>query len=243
MKPIIGITGNMLIEENGIFPGIERAYVNNDYVEAVVLAGGIPVILPILKGEGILEKLLETVDGVLISGGFDINPLTYGEEPSKELEFIYPDRDEFDLNLIRIANKLGKPILGICRGLQILNVAFGGTLYQDISHIEGNYIKHFQSTKNNAATGHTVEIVQGTIIGSILGESAVVNSFHHQAVKKLADGFTVTARSKDGIIEAIEKKGDPFTVGVQWHPEKMISGGSIEMLEVFKKLAKASENL
>lgn len=239
-NPIIGIGGNVIFDQGGMFPGYERAYVNNNYIEAVSDAGGIPVILPIISDKDMIKGQIENVDGLVISGGYDVNPITYGEEPVQKLGFIYPERDQYDIELIKEAVKLGKPILGICRGLQILNVAFGGTLYQDLSLIDGCYINHSQSSKPDV-TAHTVEIFNGTRLFNILGEKVITNSFHHQAIKDLASGLKVSARAKDGIIEGIEaEKG--FVIGVQWHPE-MLAKKYTEMLKLFKELVKQSSQI
>lgn len=238
-NPIIGLSGGLLIIEGETFLGRERAYVNNDYIESVVRAGGSPVVLPVILNEELIKRQVEAVDGVIITGGYDVNPLVYGEEPSQSQGFTYPEMDEYDLMLIKIACELKKPILGICRGLQILNVAFGGTLYQDLAQIEGCYIKHVQSSKGDFA-GHSIEVKKDTLLYNIFGEAALVNSFHHQAIKKLAPGFTVSANSKDGVIEAIEKNEGNFIVGVQWHPE-MMTGDNVNMLDIFKKLVEKAE--
>lgn len=229
---IIGISGNILIMDGGMFPGIERAYVNNSYIESVAKAGGAPVILPVVLDDELIKRQVERIDGLIISGGYDVNPLTYGEEPTQSQGFTFPEIDEYDLKLIKFATELKKPILGICRGLQILNVAFGGTLYQDLSQIEGSYIKHSQSSKGDMP-GHSIDIMEDTLLYNVLGQSNLINSFHHQAIKDLAPGFIVSARAKDGVIEAIEKQGEQFIIAVQWHPE-MMTAKSVQMLEIFK---------
>jgi putative glutamine amidotransferase len=207
----------------------------------VIKAGGIPVILPILCDEESIRRQIELLDGVLLSGGVDINPLVYNEEPSPKLGYIFPDKDTFDLLIIKIACELKKPILAICRGHQILNVAFGGTLYQDLSDIEGCYIKHQQQAKDGAVT-HTLNIVENSILHNILGSSIISNSFHHQSIKDLAPGFKVTAYSKDNVIEAIEKCNEKFVVGVQFHPEIMTAYNDKKMLKLFEAFINASSN-
>lgn len=233
-KPIIGISGSLLRDEDGDFAGYERAYVNNDYITSVVSAGGIPYIIPLIEDEDIILAHAELIDGLIMSGGHDVNPLLYGEEPCKELGEILPKRDAFDIFLIKAVMNLKKPILGICRGEQILNVANGGTLYQDLKFSKNCYIKHNQKRLPNFAT-HTVMIEEKSKLYDILGESSLVNSFHHLAIKDVAKDFKVVAYSKDGIIEAIEKEGNVFVVGVQWHPE-MLSKNYPNMLKIFEKL-------
>lgn len=240
IKPIIGISGNINFSNTGEVMGLERAYVNCDYVNSVIAGGGAPVILPVILDDAAIEAQIKGIDGLLMSGGYDVNPLLYGEEPIKEQEFIYPEIDEYYIKLIKAANKLGKPILGICKGEQIINVAFGGTLYQDMSQIAGSYIMHSQKSKRNMA-GHTINILENTKLYNILGESSTVNSFHHQAVKDIAPNFIVNAYSKDGVVEGIEYKGENFVLGVQWHPEGMIEKYP-EMIKLFKALVDQSKN-
>lgn len=236
----VGILANMLIMEGGMFPGIERSYVNNDYVEAIVKAGGTPVLLPIIGNEEAIKSQIEGVDAIVISGGYDVNPLCYGEEPTEKQTFIFPERDEYELKAVKYAVELKKPILGICRGCQIINVLYGGTLYQDLSQIEGWYVKHVQSAKREVAS-HSAIVNENTKLHSMLGREVMINSYHHQAIKKVADGFVVSARAKDGVVEAIEKAGDEFIVGVQWHPEMMVDRYPV-MLNLFKKLIEEAQN-
>lgn len=237
-KPLIGIVGNLLFDEGGMFPGYERAYVNNDYVQTVVMAGGAPYILPLISDYEAVKRQVETMDGIVISGGYDVNPLVYGEEPTQKQGFICPEREQYDSMVIKAAMELKKPIIGVCRGLQILNATLGGTLYQDLSFIDGCYIKHVQSSRPEVAS-HTVNVEKRTKLYDILGEEILTNSFHHQAVKDLAPGFKVAARAKDGVIEAIEKE-DGFVIALQWHPEMMARKGNEIMLNLFKKLVEVS---
>lgn len=238
-KPLIGILGNLFIMGEGMFPGIERAYVNNDYVEAVEKAGGVPIIIPIVNDEEVIKNQIKNVDGIILSGGYDVNPQCYGEEPQQKLGFIFPKIDKYHLKAIEYCAKFKKPLLGICRGMQILNVAYGGTLYQDLEYIEGCNIKHVQNSKRNDP-GHVVEMVEGSLLYDILGSKVLTNSFHHQCIKKIAPGLKVTAVAKDGVIEAIESEEDVFIIGVQWHPE-MMAQDSAPMLNIFKELIKKSK--
>lgn len=232
-KPIIGIVGNMETVEKGIFLGNERCYVNNDYITSIIKSGGVPMILPIINDEEVIREQVKSVDGILVTGGVDINPLIYGEEPSEKLGNIQHERDSFDISVIKNAFNLGKPILGICRGLQMMNVVFGGTLYQDLSFIDGSYIKHYQETRNSLQ-GHTVDINEGTKLYDILGDNTITNSFHHQSVKDIAPGFVISAMSRDNVVEAIEKVGEEFVVGVQWHPEVMAAQENEKMKKLFE---------
>lgn len=231
IKPVIGVLGNLLINEGGLFPGMVRTYVNHDYIHAVEKAGGVPLLLPVVQEVENVRKQVEQVDGILLTGGYDINPLLYGEDSYKDLGFIFPEVDEYQKNVTLLANRLGKPMLGICRGLQILNVVFNGTLYQDLMQVP-TVTKHFQKSQKHVP-GHKVKLESGTVLNRIFAKDELLtNSFHHQAIKDLAPGFIVSARAEDGVIEGIERPNSPFTVGVQWHPEMMV-GNYPEMLTLF----------
>lgn len=237
-RPIIGISGNFLIDDSGIFPGYERAYLNNDYITAIVQAGGIPYIIPIVEDEDVIAEQIKNIDGLLLSGGQDVNPLLYNEEPRRELGIISKKRDFFDTCLIKNAMKAKKPILGICRGYQMLNVVNGGALYQDLKYSENSYIKHNQNHSPNMTT-HSVIIEDNSRLRKFFDKTILVNSFHHQAIKKVAENFKIAAMAKDGIIEAIESKDeDHFMVGVQWHPE-MLAKDNENMNNLFKAFIKA----
>lgn len=238
-KPIIGINSTRLHKPETPYSHSVMDSISNDYIESVIRAGGIPIILPILSDEEDIRQQIETLDGILLTGGIDINPLLYNEEPLPKLGFIYPDKDNFDILLVKTALELKKPILAICRGHQILNVALGGTLYQDLSYMEGCYIKHLQQSKDGAAS-HTINIVKNSILNNILGDSIICNSFHHQAIKDLAPNLKITACSKDNVIEAVEKCDDDFVVGVQFHPEIMTAYDDNKMLKLFQAFIKAS---
>jgi putative glutamine amidotransferase len=239
MKPSIGISGNILVDQAGPFPGYPRAYVNQDYIEAVTLAGGIPFIMPVIEGKERIKQQIEQIDGLVLSGGQDVDPLLYGEEPSPLLGDIFPKRDIYEKYLIQYAMEKEKPILAICRGMQILNVACGGTLYQDISLLAGASIKHNQYTNPSLPT-HSVILQEGTRLFQLYGERTVTNSFHHQAIQQIAPGFQIAAFAKDGVIEAIEKEGDRFVVGIQWHAEMMAKEDG-HMLDLFKLLIKETQ--
>ncbi len=206
-KPIIGITSSM-----------KDSYIRmkRSYFDAVIDAGGIPVFLPFTGGADDAEKLTPLFDGILFAGGDDIDPKFYGEEIAFDNVIVNPQRDEFELAVARIANELRLPILGICRGEQVLNVAFGGGLYQ---HIEGH-----RQTEPGSQNLRSARITEGTLLHKLAGKSEIfTNTFHHQAVKTVAPGFVAAAVAEDGIVEAIEPVGqaesDRFFLAVQWHPE------------------------
>ena len=232
MKPLIGITGNIhIMNEKDNIPGLQRDYVNRSYALSVKMSGGIPLIIPAMEDEEGLRSILGRIDGLILSGGYDIAPDLYGEEPRASLGYTMRDVDMFYLSAIRTARSMDLPLFGICKGHQAINVAFGGTLYQDIGE-KGAVLKHSQSAPEMDPS-HSVSIEEGTFLHSLLGSSAMVNSFHHQAIKAPAPGLKIAATSSDGIIEAFEMDGGRI-IGVQWHPEMMAAHGNDDMLALFR---------
>lgn len=239
-KPIIGIVANVMTIDHGLTIGAERAYLNQDYINAVLKVGGIPIILPVVDDLTIIEEQISFCDGIIISGGQDIHPKFYGENQHKKLGEVDSDVDRYQLELAQIAIFKDMPLLGICRGMQLINVASGGTLYQDLSEKSDDILKHLQSGKRYDIC-HNIRIEEGSILYAVFGSSTKVNSYHHQAVKDLGEGLSITAVADDGIVEGIEMKGKKFVVGVQWHPEMMIAGGS-EMEGFFKRFVESINN-
>jgi putative glutamine amidotransferase len=232
-KPLIGILSSILVNETGLFPGMERSYVNHDYIAAVEAAGGVPLMIPVVSDPELTRRQIQAVDGILLTGGYDPNPLLFGENPSRRLDFIFPEVDDHQIAAIHAADELHRPMLGICRGLQILNVAFGGTLYQDLSLIPNSYIQHMQKSRRHTP-GHPVTIADHTVLRGVFQTPTVLtNSFHHLAVKDVAPGFTVSALAGDGVIEGIERFDTTPIVAVQWHPEMMVEKHP-EMLKLFR---------
>jgi putative glutamine amidotransferase len=201
---------------------------DHDYVEGVAGAGGAPVVLPPVGEESAAEALIHSLDGLLLSGGSDLDPSYYGEEPVPELGVTLPERDAFEMALVGLALRRGMPVFGICRGMQVLNVALGGTLYQDLpSQWEQDPLKHRQDTPKWQPT-HEVRVSEGSYIAEVMGrESVKVNSYHHQGIRDLAEGLVVTGRSSDGVIEAVEAEdlSERWLLGVQWHAEAMRGAG------------------
>lgn len=237
MKPIIGISGSILVNKGNSFSGYKRAYVNHDYIQSVINAGGIPIILPFNENEEVTKMMIKNVDALILSGGHDVDPTLYNEEPLLKLGEIFPERDKFDSTLYKNAIKLKKPILGICRGFQLINVINGGSLYQDLSYADFVNIRHNQVDNPSQAT-HSILVNKDTFLYEIVGEKFRVNSFHHQILKDLAKDFKIVAKSKDGVIEAIEKiTEDSFIFATQWHPE-MMSSTCKEMQNLFNKFIK-----
>ena len=229
MKPLIGITCNFSHDdEPGMtthygLPGQEWHMLADEYVRAIENAGGIPVMLPIYQSENAMLEALDHLDGVLISGGNDVDPSLYGEFITKEVGAIVPERDAQDIALTRaVISKTTKPLLGICRGIQIMNVAMGGTLHQDLG--KAGYKDHFVGCCPITHPVHKVRLTAASLIADIIGSDMLaVNSFHHQAVNRVAEGFTVTATAEDGTIEAMEIVGARMVLATQWHPEMMFT--------------------
>ncbi len=231
--PVIGILTSIMVMDSGTFPGMERSFVNHDYISAIETAGGIPVLLPVVKSAEAIRRQIESVDAVVLPGGYDPNPLLYGENPGPTMGFIFPEVDEHQLAAIHIADATGKPMLGICRGLQILNVAFGGTLHQDVSLAPDSYVQHSQKSRRHSP-GHEVSLMDASFLAEVFGQSLIVtNSFHHLAVKAVAPDFIVSAMARDGIVEGIERHRGTPVVAVQWHPEMMFEKHP-SMLGIFK---------
>lgn len=226
--PIIGLTGNFRDGDCTLAEG---------YYQSILKAGGVPLIIPSYDDINRLNDTLDMLDGILLTGGADINPLFLGEEPIKELHGINPRRDRQELLLTKLAVDRQIPILGICRGIQTMNAALGGTLYQDIhSQMEGTRIKHDQDLERSYAS-HTVSIEEGTLLHQLFQTDHIaVNSFHHQAIKEAAPGFRVCARATDGVIEAMESTEHKSMLGVQWHPECFILRGDECMMPLFQWL-------
>ncbi|CAG9607548.1 gamma-glutamyl-gamma-aminobutyrate hydrolase family protein [Pseudoneobacillus rhizosphaerae] len=237
-KPIIGITG-AYIKRNEHMEGV---YVHHDYHKSVAANGGIPVILPFINPEMTLETL-PLCDGIILSGGEDVDPQFYGQDPHIHLGPTLPDRDLVEIEIVKYAIKNNIPILAVCRGVQILNVALGGTLIQDIPSQMKEPIQHSQTVERSRDT-HWVNISTDSKLYQILDADRVrVNSLHHQALDKVSEDLRVVAMSSDGIVEAVEYiHSSTFTVGVQWHPESMASSNS-SMNNLFIEFIKSSSGV
>lgn len=234
--PIIGISTSFLKITEKPFTQHQRIYVNNGYIESIIKAGGIPLLIPMSDNVTTIDELLNLTDALVLSGGHDVDPAHYGEQPHPLLGPIAPQRDKIDMHLIRKAAAAKKPILGICRGMQILNVAFGGSLYQDISvYSQESPSIHSLGAQTNAGS-HEIEITPHSVLHKIFGVQRLeTNSYHHQAVKMIAPGFSAVAKAKDGLIEGIAKTDDSWTIGVQWHPETMTESHP-QMIKLFQAL-------
>jgi len=220
--PLIGITGH--VTETGA--GYKVVAAGQAYVDAVRLAGGFPVLLPPVSEHGLIEQSLARVDGILFTGGKDVDPAHFGETVFNAKVVIEPQRDAFELPLARIAYERNSPLLAICRGMQVLNVALGGSLWQDLpAQLPESEIHHYQKVARDEAT-HDVEIVRDSRVGDLTsganGTLLPTNSFHHQAARSLAARLTPVGYATDGVIEAVEAPDRDFVVGVQWHPEHLV---------------------
>jgi len=231
MKPIIGITPD--VEKD------DKHFLRNDYMQAIIRAGGLPFIIPI-GHEADIAQVVVLLDGLLLTGGNDINPMLFNEEPHTHLGEVSPSRDLFELELARQMLVADKPILGICRGLQLLNVAVGGTLYQDLhQQNEGTMLQHLQKSPTTHPS-HFVKLTKGSLLEEIAGSERVqVNSFHHQALRDVPSVFKVTGRASDGVIEAVESIDEKFVLGVQWHPELLVTKGDAVSLRIFDRFVDA----
>lgn len=209
-----------------VYDDFDRTGINSDYLHSIVKAGGYPIMFSLIDDIKYMDEVLKFVDGIVITGGVDLDPLKYGEEPKELQGPIDAIRDTFDLKIIDRAIKLNKGILGICRGHQIINVYFGGTLHQDISYGYKDALKHSQQANKEYGT-HTVEFLKGSKLHDIFGDSIMTNTYHHQAIKDLGKGVITTANSKDGVIEGIEVENYTNIIGVQWHPEKMLNNNDM----------------
>ena len=214
MKPKIGITLQRVGSQ-------ERRYsVNNAYIQAVLAHGGLPLGLPHNNPEN-AKSYVSGVDGLLCPGGVDINPLVYGEEALRDVTVMCREMDNFEISLVKEAVSQKKPVFGICRGMQIINVALGGTLIQDLVSQLNSKLCHYQDDKSDRELVHRVSVEKNTWTHKIFGQDNFeVNSYHHQAVKDLGSGLKAAAKATDGVVEALESE-EAHVYAVQWHPERL----------------------
>ena len=224
--PIVGLTCSATVSEG---PSAAPRYSQNQaYVQAVVRAGGVPVLVPLVSNLALLGAAYSLLDGLLLPGGEDVGPERYGEPRHEKCGRVTPVRDEVELTLARWALRDGKPLLAICRGIQVLNVALGGSLVQDIASQIPEAANHtWYPGFPRDRLAHDVHIDDGSRLARICGtDDLPVNSLHHQAVKDLASGLTVAGQAPDGLIEAVEANDHPFAIGVQWHPEELAASNA-----------------
>ena len=241
MPALIGISGRSVHDQTWC-PPLQGA--RKGYIDGVLQAGGVPVILPPTTDVTVLRAMFERIDGLVLTGGVDIAPGLYGEEPIPELGEVHAERDAAELPLAKWAFAEGKPVLGICRGHQVLNVALGGTLYQDLPAQWGRNIDHELSVREECwdRFDHGLMLEPDSRLAELLGETEIaVNSLHHQAVKALGAGLRIVGRAPDGIVEAIEGTGDGFVIGIQCHPEELWQSADTRWRSVFRALVLAAE--
>jgi putative glutamine amidotransferase len=232
VRPLIAVTtselrrpGDVRARSQGEPPKLEVALATS-YPEAIERAGGIPVIVPLLRPDAV-DSLLDRVDGVCLPGGPDLEPSTYGARPHPALGPTEPRVDALELALIRAADRRDLPILGICRGMQVLNVARGGTLHQHLPDVVGDQLQHRQPEHGSVTTHHVETASHSRLRATLGGPKLEVNSFHHQAIRKLGQDLAATAWAPDGTIEAVEGPGGRLVLGVQWHAEGLEAHGPL----------------
>ena len=227
MRPVIGIAGN--VDESRL--GVAINALPLAYVAAIEQAGGLPLVLPFCRDQSLLALMLTRVDGLLLPGGIDLDPDWYAETPAVGLEEVRRDLDVFQLALFHICLAEKKPVLGICRGCQVIDVALGGSLFQDIDNQWPSPPLRHRGVGHD--TEHPVSIVPDSRLSALFGPEVIVNSRHHQAVKIAGRDLRVTAVGPDGVIEAAEHSSLPIHL-VQWHPERMLAGNAL-MLPLFQE--------
>lgn len=235
-KPLIGITASMTWEMSmNEWAGYKRNYLSFDYVNAVEKAGGVPIIIPVLKELNNADEIILNLDGIIFSGGSDVSPISFGNEPERGLQTTNYWRDLSEIKLIEEALKKNLPILCICRGFQLINLFFKGTVHQDLND-KNSKIKHAYS-EVPGLPAHSIDIEKDSLLFDLLKkETILVNSHHHQGLDKVANEFKVIARAKDDVVEAIEYNSkDKDILGVQFHPEILLTY-SDDMLPIFKWL-------
>lgn len=236
MRPLIGISASMEVDQTYYMTATEN-------VKAIAEAGGMPVIMPILSEEKELDELAERLDGLYLTGGYDIDPTKFGEEPHPDLGTIIPIRDSFEMAMVHKMRELNKPILGVCRGCQIMNIAIGGDMYQDIYSQNNEQLLQHSQKAPKAHRSHYVYVEEDSLLFQLIGKTKIsVNSRHHQANRTVPVDFKVSGKASDGIIEAIESKDDTFYLGVQWHPENLASANIEEAKNIYNGFIKACKN-
>ncbi|MEQ6388894.1 gamma-glutamyl-gamma-aminobutyrate hydrolase family protein [Bacillaceae bacterium S4-13-58] len=225
MKPIIGVTAS--VEDS-------KESISRDNLRSIINNGGIPFVITSEYEKSDVYQIAKSIDGLYLTGGYDIDPTLFGEEPHPNLGIITPTRDQFEVELIKALLQMNKPILAVCRGCQILNIAMGGDMYQDIyDQINGDLLQHNQKAPKDHAS-HYVYVESNTLLYSLAKNNKIkVNSRHHQANRKVVSPMQVCGRASDSVIEAIESAGHSFVLGLQWHPENMAMSGDQVSINIY----------
>ena len=233
-RPVIGLSTYRQRAQSGVWD-VPASFLPAVYIEGVTRAGGIATLLPPQPvDDRIADRVVSGLDGLIITGGRDVDPSIYGHDPHPTTDEPASDRDDWEFALLRAALRKHLPVLGICRGAQVLNVALGGTLIQHLPDVV-SHTRH-QQGKGVFSTS-VVDTIDGTRLAGLIGESAQVQCYHHQAIDRLADGLVVSAADGDGVIEAVEMPGADFVVAVQWHPEE-----TLEDIRIFQGLVAAARS-
>ncbi len=227
MQPKIGIIICGFIDGN-------KQFVSNDYIQSVRYSGGIPLVLPLVRSDYMIEQYATLCDGFLFCGGNDITPLLFGQEPKNGNGKTNITLDLFQIRTMKRILKTGKAMLAICRGMQVYNVACGGSIYQDISLQPGRHLEHMQQSNERSEVSHKIVVEAESQLRTYIGQRLYVNSYHHQTIENLGNGLIVSAKASDKTIEALEMPKHKFAIGVQWHPECMYRE-SEQMRELFRQ--------
>ena len=226
-KPLIGLTTTRIPNKDGL----PTFAANLPYARSVSMAGGIPVLIPMNLADEDVDQLVGRLDGILFTGGYDIDPQRYGNQPHPKVKQVDKERDQQECQLVQAAVKAGRPFLGICRGMQVINVAMGGSLYEDLADQLPDSLAHDNHDKPRNFLAHAVSIERDTLLDQIIPcNQTQVNSLHHQGLHQLASSLRPSAISPDGLVEAIEMPDIPFGLAVQWHPEELQEYASMRRL-------------
>lgn len=222
-KPVVGLSTYLQQAQTGVW-NVRASFLPAIYIEGVTLAGGIPLLLPPQPVDvDIAARVIDSVDALVLTGGRDVDPAAYGQDALSTTDAPARDRDAWEFALLREALQRGLPVLGICRGAQVLNVALGGTLHQHLPNIVGH---SWHQAGNAVFNTSSIQTVPGTRLAALIGESTEAQCYHHQAIDELGQGLIACAWDRDGVIEAVEKPSespdDPFVLAVQWHPEERL---------------------